>query len=269
MTESTPFSQRYNVRRAVPITVRDDAPVAFRSFLFNAIKHFYDHSKDAFDLVHIALGKVPPDLSNRPYSSYPNYWGWTKDAISAAPWYKIYDLVEQFYKKTKPMTAVNSAEYRDLVNTFFEENGYAFRLEANGNLEYRGEESFELAVRTASMALSDASLTTAQTEVHKALEDLAKRPTADLTGAVQHAMAGLECAAKQVAEEPKLELGKIVKRHPDLFPPPLGDVVTQLYGYASNNGRHLTEGGEPNFAEVELVVGIAATTATYLARKAR
>jgi hypothetical protein len=81
-------------------------------------------------------------------------------------------------------------------------------------------------------------------------------------------MAGLECAAKQVAKESKLELGKIVKKHPDLFPPPLGDVVTQLYGYASNNGRHLTEGLEPNFAEVELIVGIAATAATYLARKA-
>lgn len=117
------------------------------------------------------------------------------------------------------------------------------------------------------MALADARMTTAQTEVHKALEDLAKRPTPDLTGAVQHAMAGLECAAKQVAKEPKLELGKIVKKHTNLFPPPLGDVVTQLYGYASNNGRHLTEGGEPDFAEAELVVGIAATAATYLARK--
>jgi hypothetical protein len=219
-------------------------------------------------LVFIALGKIPPDLTmNNSYTHNPSRWSRTRDAIDQAPWYKIYDLAEEFYKRTRPIRSVDSEDYRKLLNTFFEENGYGYKLAADGNLEYRGEESFELAVTTANMALADARMTTAQTEVHKALEDLAKRPTPDLTGAVQHAMAGLECAAKQVAKEPKLELGKIVKKHTNLFPPPLGDVVTQLYGYASNNGRHLTEGGEPDFAEAELVVGIAATAATYLARK--
>jgi hypothetical protein len=178
MADNLSFSQRYKIRRAVAITVRDDAPAALRSFLLNAIKHFYNYEELALQMVYIALGKVPPDISgnNSPYVGRPNYWGWMRDAINAAPWYKIYDLSEQFYKKTRSTTRVDSEDYRILLNTFFEENGYAYKLASNGNLEYRGEESFELAVNTANMALLDAGLSTAQTEIHKALDDLGKRP---------------------------------------------------------------------------------------------
>jgi hypothetical protein len=126
--------------------------------------------------------------------------------------------------------------------------------------------SFESAVGNAYISLADAGSITARDEIHKALEDLAKRPVADLSGAVQHAMAGLECIANQAAGSSGLELGKVIKSRPDLFPPPLNDVVPKLYGYASNNGRHITEGGEPDFAEAELLVGTAAIVATYLAR---
>ena len=222
----------------------------------------------ALDQVHIGLGLVPPQLNNNGYGQ-PNCWVVIWTAMKAALWYKVYDLVEFFYDRAFHGNSEEADNFRRLVNEFFQENGYAFRLTAGGDLEYRGEEPFESAVQTAKLSLTDAGFTTAQTELHEALEDLAKRPMPDLTGAVQHAMAGLECAAKQIASEPKLELGKILKKNPNLYPPPLGDVITQLYGYASNNGRHLTEGGEPDFAEAELLVGIAAITATYLARKSK
>jgi hypothetical protein len=152
------------------------------------------------------------------------------------------------------------------VNTFFEEKGYGYKLDADGRVDHRGDESFESAVGNAYISLADAGSITARDEIHKALEDLAKRPVADLSGAVQHAMAGLECIANQAAGSSGLELGKVIKSRPDLFPPPLNDVVPKLYGYASNNGRHITEGGEPDFAEAELLVGTAAIVATYLAR---
>jgi hypothetical protein len=136
----------------------------------------------------------------------------------------------------------------------------------NGQIEYRGSESFEKVVETAKSALDVAGRTTVKEEIHKALEDLSRRPSPDLTGAVHHAMGALECVAKDVCEEEKGTLGEIVKRHPEKFPQPLGDAVSKLYGFASDKGRHIKEGGEPAQKEVELIVGIAATVATYLIR---
>ncbi|MGA2859581.1 MAG: hypothetical protein ABSE40_22150 [Candidatus Sulfotelmatobacter sp.] len=79
-------------------------------------------------------------------------------------------------------------------------------------------------------------------------------------------MAALECVAKDVCGEEGGTLGQVIKKHPDKFPAPLGDGVAKLYGFASDKGRHITEGGEPDIKEVELIVGIAATVATYLSR---
>ena len=47
---------------------------------------------------------------------------------------------------------------------------------------------------------------------------------------------------------------------------PMGEAVSKLYGFASEKGRHIKEGGEPAQKEAEFVVGIAATVATYLIR---
>jgi AbiJ N-terminal domain 4 len=258
MNTGDTFSQRYKHFRPAPISIRDDAPASLRRFVLSAVRHFLPYDIQAFKLVYMALGKVPPDVDSA-------RWNRIRDAIDAAPWFKVYDVVEQFYSRSG-IERPELDDYVTLTNTFFEENGYAYRL-VRGKLEYRGEESFELAVMTADAALTDAGVSTAREEIHKALEDLSKRPKPDLSGAVQHAMAGLECVANYVASTSGLELGKVVKNRPDLFPPPLNEVLPKLYGYASNNGRHLSEGGEPDFAEAELLVGTAAIVATYLARK--
>lgn len=258
------FSKRFNHQRAKTIQVREDAPPALRSFVARTIRHFYPYNTLARDLVCMALKKIPPSSA---YGHRQDEWRLMEDELARAPWYQIYDVLERFHALSKRTNNINSIDLSVVVNHFFEENGYAFRLTPDSQIEYRGEESFEVAVGTADLALTAAGLETARSEIHKALEDLGKRPFPDLTGAVQHAIAGLECAAKDIAGESQLELGKIVKKRPDLFPPPLGEVIAQLYGYASNNGRHLTEGEEPDVAEVELVVGIATTCATYLARK--
>ena len=44
----------------------------------------------------------------------------------------------------------------------------------------------------------------------------------------------------------------------------MGKAVSKLYGVASEKARHIKEDGEPAQKEAELVVGIAATVATYL-----
>jgi hypothetical protein len=146
------------------------------------------------------------------------------------------------------------------------EENIPWRMDNDGEIAYKGSEAFESTVHIATSQLAKAGRKTAKDEMHKALGGLSKRPHPDLTGAVHHAMAALECVASDVCGEKGETLGQIVKRHPNKFPPPIGEAVSKLYGFASDKGRHITEGGEPDLKEAELIVGIAATVATYLSR---
>ena len=67
--------------------------------------------------------------------------------------------------------------------------------------------------------------------------------------------------------EPKATLGEVLKRNPGLLPKPLDTTLAQVWGYASNEARHVEEGREPSREEVELPVGLAAVVATYLTKK--
>jgi hypothetical protein len=89
-----------------------------------------------------------------------------------------------------------------------------------------------------------------------------------ITGAIQHGMAALECAARDVTGEPNATLGDIIKRHPGLLPAPLDKGVEKIWSYASDQARHVREGKLPDIREAELVVGLAGTVTTYLVRKA-
>jgi hypothetical protein len=60
-----------------------------------------------------------------------------------------------------------------------------------------------------------------------------------------------------------------LKRRPDLLPKPVDEALSKLWGYASNEARHVEEGREPTREDAELMVGIAAAVATYLTRKNR
>lgn len=108
---------------------------------------------------------------------------------------------------------------------------------------------------------------TASGEIHQALVDLSRRPDPDITGAIQHALAALECVARDLTGEPKPTLGEILKRHPDLIPVPLDESVKKAWGYASERGRHLREGRDPDMVESELIVRLASVVTTYLVKK--
>ena len=51
------------------------------------------------------------------------------------------------------------------------------------------------------------------------------------------------------------------------MPKPLDTALSQLWGYASNEARHVKEDQEPERQEAELVVGLAVVVATYLTKK--
>jgi hypothetical protein len=79
-------------------------------------------------------------------------------------------------------------------------------------------------------------------------------------------MAALECVARTASGDSDT-LGPLIKRHPGLIPKPLDVAVEKVWGYASERARHIQEGNEPARDEAELVVGVAATVATYLCGK--
>ena len=83
-------------------------------------------------------------------------------------------------------------------------------------------------------------------------------------------MAALECVARDVAGKSKATLGEVINQHAANIGirAPLDQALHKLWGYASQEGRHLREGREPEFEEAELVVSIAGAVSVYLSKKA-
>jgi hypothetical protein len=160
----------------------------------------------------------------------------------------------------------DAEKFESELNDYFLENGIGWKLSA-GVIEMRGPEAFEEVVVTAERELETRKLSTARNELHEALHDLSRRPSPDVTGAIQHSMAALECVAREACGDEKANLGDIMKRYRDIVPRPLDEAISKAWGYASENARHIREGREPTFEEAELVVGIVSALSTYLARK--
>src|SRR5690606_5593927 len=127
-------------------------------------------------------------------------------------------------------------KYEREINRYFREAGVGWQL-VDGTLEVRGPEPFESSVRNTSDLLAQTGRLTASSEFHEALVDLSRRPDPDLTGALQHGMAALECVARDLVGEPNATLGDIIRRNPGLMPRPLDTAVEKLWGFASDRGR--------------------------------
>jgi hypothetical protein len=172
----------------------------------------------------------------------------------------VYDIIEAIWDDLDYERAERFARE---VNSYFREAGIGWQLEG-GRIETRGPESFELAVQGATSALERTGRTTAEAELQEALTDLSRRPKADVTGAIQHAMAAIECVARDICGDEKATLGAIVSKGRLDIPKPIDTALEKMWGYASEAGRHLREGRNPSRAEAELVVGVAAVLVTYL-----
>ena len=144
------------------------------------------------------------------------------------------------------------------------------RLMREAPIVTRGSEVFSTMTGEAAHVLADHGRSTAAREMHEALRDLSRRPDPDVSGAIQHAMAAIECVARDVAVQPNLTLGEVLNRHSDLLGirPPLDQALHKLWGYTSQEGRHLNEGQNPRFEEAELVVGLSSAVCLYLTKTA-
>ena len=267
------FAERQGLSpEAAPITVRHEAPRDLRGLL---IDFAYD-GRLLPQQVRLIVCKV---LLTRPnednWSAFPNVDEEVRKLLDECDWFEVYDIIEALYSSLAS-TAANAqlGEPRDRchdrfaakINEFFAKKGVGWQL-IDGRIEVRGPETFEIAVRHAVSKLEDGGLHTAAQEIHEALRDLARRPTADVTGAIQHAMAATECVAREAANNPNATLGQILCRHPGLVPPPLDEGLKKIWGYASETARHLREGRMPSYEEAELVVTVSAGIVTYLEAK--
>jgi hypothetical protein len=259
------FSERFNFGETeqVEITVRQDAPDKLRGVL-PIISNEVGISPEPLRKIVCGFLRELPDPNN--WSEYPNIQQEVVHLLQNCKWYKVYDVIEEISLKLKKRGDFKLCQqFEDEINKFFYENGIGWKLE-NEQIEVRGSEAFEKVLDKASETLNDQERNTTTTEIHEALNDLSRRPDPDLTGAIQHGMAALECLSRDVSNS-KDTLGKLIKNNPDLFPKPLDNAIEKIWGYASNRGRHLIEDEPPTHEEAELIVGLACVLATYLNKK--
>ena len=157
-------------------------------------------------------------------------------------------------------------KFTNELNDYFKYSGIGWKIES-GLIEVRGDETFEKSISVVTTVLKTANLQTANSEMHEALRDLSRRPIADITGAIQHSLACLECVCRETTGDKKATLGELIKKFPGIVPKPLDGAIEKIWGFTSEQGRHLREGNQPDYLEAELVVELTAALATYLGKK--
>lgn len=253
----TTFSTRHGLSRPdAEITTRQDAPSEMRDALV-AVAYQCGFKPSTLRDVLCRILYRAPDRGN--WSEFPNIDGEVHDLLADCEWFEVYDFVESLAGRG------TSATFADEVNRYFRIAGIGWQL-VSCRLEMRGTEVFEQAVREGQQELYRQGRLTAAGELHEAIQDLSRRPSPEITGAIQHAMAALECVARDACTS-KDTLGDLIRRHPELFPKPVDQIVEKAWGYTSNFGRHLQEGRPPAFEEAELMVGISGVLCRYLAKR--
>ena len=243
---------------ASEITVRHAAPDELRGVIVDiAYETGYDPHSARSTICRVLRRRENSDN----WSAYPNVDNEARGLIDDCEWYEVYDVIEALYDG-----ADDQSRFEAEINDYFRRRGIGWQLN-KGEIEARGGEAFEQAVVQARHTLASTGKQTSSRELHEALLDLSRRPSPDITGAVQHALAALECAIRECTENPKATLGVLLKNSPGLIPSPLDTAVEKMWGFASEQGRHLREGREPKYEDALLCVHVVAAVANYLAQK--
>lgn len=272
MVQRERFSERHGFKPSeAPITIRTDAPEDLRGVLVD-IAYECGYSPSPLRTLVCRLLRKRPDPSN--WSEYPNIDGEVRWLVDNAPWYDVYDIIEGVSEELSSAannshSEIGSSDAQKFeleINKYFRQAGIGWQLKS-GELQIRGSDALEQTVRSADRALRRTGRKTAAGELQEALRDLSRRPEADVTGAVQHALAAVECAARDFTGDSKATLGELIKRNPDFLPAPLDAAVSKVWGYASERARHLREGGEPSLEDAHLIVGFSAAICNYISAR--
>jgi hypothetical protein len=264
MTNS--FSRRngFRVIQEVDISIREDAPDRLREFIVELTFNCGLSAKQIRQIFCSYFRKSP----NQDYWSSELVLEEVHSLIANCRWYEVYDLIEKIieYITEKEILDFDVNEFSDEINDFFIENGIGWIL-IDGLIEVRGPKHFQQFIKKSIESLSTAGLNTAHSELQEALHDLSRRPNPDITGAIHHAMGALESTVRNVCDNEKMTLGELIKKNKNIFPCPLGEVVLKSWGYASESGRHIKEGGTASYEEAMLILGLASTLCIFLSAK--
>lgn len=208
--------------------------------------------------------------------------------LFSGQWYEVLDILEAIYhalveadrrkqptwdfpdgegepKETPP--DLDAPAFAQEVNQAFRGEGVGWELHDGLFAARSGSDIQDAHVRTAIGTLETAGLPTAANELREGLADISRRPRPDCSGAVQHCVAALEIVARDFSGDSR-RLGEIAKANPlAMLPMPLDAATEKVWGYASEWGRHMKEGKVPTLDEAELVLGLCATLANFVARK--
>lgn len=257
------FSSRYGYgSQEAEITVREDAPADLRY----AVVEIARAAGMSFKTIRIITCRVlfiAPDRNNW---SDSNIREEIEGLLADCDWCKVYDIAEDLWRSLEN-DYENQQLFADELNRFFREKGIGWDLKEPGGIVFRGGETFTATTREAAQALEDAGLATAANEIHEALRDISRRPEPDRTGAIQHAIAALECTAREVSGEPNATLGALIpKLH---LPKPLDAATEKLWGFASDRARHVREGRSVSDDEAELIVSVSCAVSAFLTKRPR
>lgn len=256
------FSKRHNFATTPPITVRTDAPDGLR---YAVIQNAYDcgpsYSEIRFVVCRVLLSA--PDPNN--WSEVPNIRDEVFYEVRHCDWYKVYDVAEALLAHIEDTRGYESAvQFAQAMNDFFLGAGIGWQFAPNEGIVYRGDETFQVATAEAATTLVATGRRNAATEIEEAIRDISRRPDPDITGAVSHSMAAVECVAQDVLNS-KQTLGQIVWKLN--LPKPLDEAVNKLFGFASQHGRHVSEQSRPAPEDAELLVQVSCAVCTYLAKR--
>lgn len=255
------FSQRHGYDNIDPeITVREDAPSELRSVLVDIA---YESGLSPGELrgTICRVLRIAADPHN--WTDYPNIDLEVRYAMEDCEWFEVYDVIEEI---PDAISDGSRSNFEETINAYFRRRGIGWQL-FDGRIEVRGPETFEVPVRGALDALEEANQMTAHSELREAIDDLSRRPKADVTGAIQHSMAALECVARDITGDAKSTLGRIIKDNPDLLPKPLDQAIDKTWGFASDRARHLRSDRLPSYEDAVLIVSMAGAVCEYLTNK--
>lgn len=255
------FSKRMGLQAlTAEITTRYGAPEEFRQYLFFVMQNYGLGLKKIREVVCLA-SKQAPDSSQWGENDFMK--SEIEEKMGSSFWPYIYDLIEMFYDK---LNASEKKDFSDSINEYFLIHGIGWKL-CEGSIEYRGDDMFEKDLKLAQDALKERHLDDSKREIVEAVKDMSRKPDPDITGAVQHSIAALECVCRKISGDEKDTLGDVIKKHPNLVPPPLNEAISKIWGFSSEQGRHLREGRPPKIDEAELLVHLSASICLYLSKK--
>jgi hypothetical protein len=197
--DTDPFSRRFGYSpTAKPIIVREDAPPDLRFAVAELAREQKLSPHEQRGIVCRVLLTAP---NSNNWSAYPNVWDEVRELLESCDWYKIYDIIEAYYDALVDefMPDERAEKFEKGINDFFRDRGIGWQLQS-GKIVVRGSEAFSAVTSTAAEELAKHKRPIAANELHEAIIDLSRRPKPDVTGAIQHAMAAVECVAREISD---------------------------------------------------------------------